>query len=394
VNPDLRRLQPYPFERLRQLFAGTTSPASLAPINLSIGEPKHATPHLIFDALTAALPGLAQYPVTAGMPALREAIATWLTRRFDVPAIDPASQVLPVIGTREALFAIAQTVIDRSRKARVVAPNPFYQIYEGAALLAGADPVFLPTTAGGGFRMAFETLKPDDWNGVQLVYVCSPGNPTGRVMDLDEWRQLFALSARHGFIIAADECYSEIYFDESNPPLGALQAARLLGNERYERLITFGSLSKRSNAPGLRSGYVAGDAEVIRQFLLYRTYHGNAMSPPVQSASIAAWKDEAHVVENRRLYAQKFAQAQPVIARRLPCAMPDAAFYLWARTPIDDAEFARRLLAATNVTVLPGSYLSREVAGHNPGAGYVRIALVAEPAEVAEAAERIASFQL
>jgi N-succinyldiaminopimelate aminotransferase len=394
VNPDLRRLQPYPFERLRQLFAGTTPPAGLAPINLSIGEPKHATPRLIFDALTAALPGLAQYPVTAGMPALREAIATWLTRRFDVPAIDPASQVLPVIGTREALFAIAQTVIDRSRKARVVAPNPFYQIYEGAALLAGADPVFLPTTAEGGFRMAFEALAPDDWNGVQLVYVCSPGNPTGRVMELDEWRQLFALSARHGFVIAADECYSEIYFHESNPPLGALQAARVLGNDRYERLITFGSLSKRSNAPGLRSGYVAGDAEVIRQFLLYRTYHGNAMSPPVQSASIAAWKDEAHVVENRRLYAQKFAQAQPVIARRLPCAMPDAAFYLWARTPIDDAEFARRLLAATNVTVLPGSYLSRDVAGHNPGAGYVRIALVAEPAEVAEAAERIASFQL
>jgi N-succinyldiaminopimelate aminotransferase len=394
VNPDLRRLQPYPFERLRQLFAGTTPPAGLAPINLSIGEPKHATPRLIFDALTAALPGLAQYPVTAGMPALREAIATWLTRRFDLPPIDPASQVLPVIGTREALFAIAQTVIDRSRKARVVAPNPFYQIYEGAALLAGADPVFLPTTAEGGFRMAFGTLTPGDWDGVQLVYVCSPGNPTGRVMDLDEWRQLFALSARHGFVIAADECYSEIYFDESNPPLGALQAARLLGNDRYERLITFGSLSKRSNAPGLRSGYVAGDAEVIRQFLLYRTYHGNAMSPPVQSASIAAWKDEAHVVENRRLYAQKFAQAQPVIARRLPCAMPDAAFYLWARTPIDDAEFARRLLAATNVTVLPGSYLSRDVAGHNPGAGYVRIALVAEPAEVAEAAERIASFQL
>jgi N-succinyldiaminopimelate aminotransferase len=394
VNPDLRRLQPYPFERLRQLFAGTTPPAGLAPINLSIGEPKHSTPRLIFDALTAALPGLAQYPVTAGMPALREAIATWLTRRFDLPPVDPASQVLPVIGTREALFAIAQTVIDRSRKARVVAPNPFYQIYEGAALLAGADPVFLPTTAEGGFRMAFETLTPGDWDGVQLVYVCSPGNPTGRVMDLDEWRQLFALSGRHGFVIAADECYSEIYFDESNPPLGALQAARRLGNDRYERLITFGSLSKRSNAPGLRSGYVAGDAEVIRQFLLYRTYHGNAMSPPVQSASIAAWKDEAHVVENRRLYAQKFAQAQPVIARRLPCAMPDAAFYLWARTPIDDAEFARRLLAATNVTVLPGSYLSRDVAGHNPGAGYVRIALVAEPAEVAEAAERIASFQL
>jgi N-succinyldiaminopimelate aminotransferase len=393
VNPDLLRLQPYPFERLRQLFAGTTPPANLAPINLSIGEPKHATPQLIFEALSAALPGLAQYPVTAGIPALREAIASWLTRRFELPAIDPGSQVLPVIGTREALFAIAQTVVDRSRKARVVSPNPFYQIYEGAALLAGAHPVFLPTTAEGDFRMAFESLAPADWDGVQLVYVCSPGNPTGRVMALDEWRQLFELSARHGFVIAADECYSEIYFDESNPPLGALQAAQMLGNDRYERLITFGSLSKRSNAPGLRSGYVAGDAEVIRQFLLYRTYHGNAMSPPVQSASIAAWKDESHVVENRRLYAQKFAQAQPVITRRLPCAMPDAAFYLWARSPIDDAEYARRLLAERNVTVLPGSYLSRSVGGRNPGAGYVRIALVAEPAEVAEAAERIASLQ-
>jgi N-succinyldiaminopimelate aminotransferase len=394
LNPDLRRLQPYPFERLRQLFTGTTPPAGLAPINLSIGEPKHATPRLIFEALTAALPGLAQYPVTAGVPALREAIAAWLSRRFALPAIDPGTQVLPVNGTREALFAIAQTVIDRSRKARVVSPNPFYQIYEGAALLAGADPVFLATTAAGGFRMAFETLTPGEWDGVQLVYVCSPGNPTGRVMTLDEWRQLFELSAKYGFVIAADECYSEIYFDESRPPLGALQAARMLGNDRYDRLITFGSLSKRSNAPGLRSGYVAGDVEVIRQFLLYRTYHGNAMSPPVQSASIAAWKDEAHVIENRRLYAQKFAQAQPVIAGRLPCDLPDAAFYLWARTPIDDAEFARRLLAATNVTVLPGSYLSRDVAGRNPGAGHVRIALVAEPAEVAEAARRIATFQL
>ncbi len=394
MNPDLKRLQPYPFERLRQLFADLQPPAGLTPINLSIGEPKHATPKLIFEALTAALPGLAQYPTTLGVPALREAIAAWLARRFELPAIDPATQVLPVNGTREALFAIAQTVIDHSRKAKVVAPNPFYQIYEGAAFLAGADPVFLPTTAEEGFRMAFESLTPADWNGVQLVYVCSPGNPTGRVMTLDDWRQLFELSARHGFVVAADECYSEIYFDEARPPLGALQAAHRLGNDGYERLITFGSLSKRSNAPGLRSGYVAGDAELIRQFLLYRTYHGNAMSPPVQSASIAAWKDEAHVVENRRLYAQKFAQAQPVIARRLPCAIPDAAFYLWARTPIDEAEYARRLYAEKHVTVLPGSYLSRAVAGRNPGAGYVRIALVAEPAEVAAAAERIASLQL
>jgi len=394
VNPDLKRLQPYPFERLRQLFADLQPPAGLTPINLSIGEPKHATPKLIFDALTAALPGLAQYPTTLGVPALREAIAAWLARRFELPAIDPATQVLPVNGTREALFAIAQTVVDHSRKAKVVAPNPFYQIYEGAAFLAGADPVFLSTSAEEGFRMAFESLTPADWDGVQLVYVCSPGNPTGRVMTLEDWRQLFDLSVRHGFVIAADECYSEIYFDEAKPPLGALQAAYKLGNDRFERLITFGSLSKRSNAPGLRSGYVAGDAELIRQFLLYRTYHGNAMSPPVQSASIAAWKDEAHVAENRRLYAQKFAQAQPLIARRLPCAMPDAAFYLWARTPIDEAEYARRLYAEKHVTVLPGSYLSREVAGRNPGAGYVRIALVAEPAEVAAAAERIASLQL
>jgi N-succinyldiaminopimelate aminotransferase len=392
MNPDLARLQPYPFERLRQLFAWITPPASLAPINLSIGEPKHATPRLIFDALIAALPGLAQYPATAGTPALREAIAAWLRRRFDLPELDAATQVLPVNGTREALFAFAQAVIDRSRQARVLAPNPFYQIYEGAALLAGAEPVFLPTLAANGFRMAFEDMASADWAAVQLVYVCSPGNPTGRVMTLADWKQLFELSARYGFVIAADECYSEIYFDESHPPLGALQAARALGNDRFERLVSFGSLSKRSNAPGLRSGYVAGDAAILKQFLLYRTYHGNAMSPSVQAASIAAWNDETHVIENRRKYASKFEQATPLIAGALPCSKPDAAFYLWARTPINDAEFAKRLYARTHVTVLPGSFLSRERAGVNPGAGYIRIALVAEEAEVIEAAQRIASF--
>lgn len=391
MNPDLSRLQPYPFERLRQLFAGVTPPDA-PPINLSIGEPRHATPKLVFDALTAALPGLANYPVTAGTPELRSAIAAWLCRRFSLPTVDPATQVLPVNGTREALFAVAQTVVDRSRPARVVAPNPFYQIYEGAALLAGATPVFLPTSEATGFRMAFEQVRAGDWADVQLVYVCSPGNPTGRVMRLDEWKLLFELSARHGFVIAADECYSEIFFDEAQPPLGALQAARALGNDRFERLICFGSLSKRSNAPGLRSGYVAGDAALIRQFLLYRTYHGNAMSPPVQAASIAAWNDEAHVIENRRKYAAKFDRATPIVAAALPCARPEAAFYLWARTPIDDAEFARRLFARTHVTVLPGSYLSRERDGLNPGAGYVRIALVAEEPEVLEAARRIAEF--
>jgi N-succinyldiaminopimelate aminotransferase len=392
MNPDLQRLQPYPFERLRQLFAGITPPAHLAPINLSIGEPKHPTPPFILDALARALPGIASYPLTAGQPELREAIAAWARARYGLKSLDPATQVLPVAGSREALFAFAQTVVDRSRDALVVAPNPFYQIYEGATLLAGARPVFLPTTAANGYRMEFDRLAPGQWAKVQLVYVCTPGNPTGRVMTLPEWKTLFELSDRHGFVIASDECYSEIYFEEGQAPLGSLQAAALLGRDHYDRLVMFSSLSKRSNVPGLRSGFVAGDAAVLKQFLLYRTYHGTALSPAVQTASVAAWRDEAHVVENRRLYAEKFAQATPVIQRRLTCERPDAAFYLWAATPIDDTEYARRLFAEQHVTVLPGSYLSRDVGGANPGAGYVRIALVASPAEVAEAAARIASF--
>jgi len=392
MNPDLRRLQPYPFERLRELLAGAAPPANLPHINLSIGEPKHATPSFVFDALTKALPGLAQYPSTVGVPELREAIAEWLARRFALPAVDPATQVLPVNGSREALFAFAQAVVDRTRDALVIAPNPFYQIYEGAALLAGAQPLYLPTTPENGFRMAFERVKPDQWRRVQLVYVCSPANPTGRVMTLDEWRTLFELADRYGFVIASDECYSEIYFDEARPPLGGLQAAQLLGRSDFARLVTFGSLSKRSNVPGLRSGFVAGDAAVLKKFLLYRTYHGNAMSPPVQAASVAAWKDEAHVRENRKLYATKFAQATPIIASALRTAQPEAAFYLWARTPIDDTEYARRLFAERNVTVLPGSFLARTRDGLNPGAGFVRIALVAGLDEVLDAARRIAEF--
>jgi len=394
MNPDLHRLQPYPFERLRQLFIGVTPPANLAPINLSIGEPRHPTPPFIVEAYAHALTGLANYPLTAGVPELREAIAVWAKRRFHLTALDPATQVLPVSGSREALFSFAQAVVDRTRDALVVAPNPFYQIYEGAALLAGAQPAYLPTTAANGFRMEFDRLKPAQWSEVQLAYVCSPGNPTGRVLTLDEWAALFELSDRHGFIIASDECYSEVYFDEAEPPLGSLQAAAQLGRDGYPRLVMFSSLSKRSNVPGMRSGFVAGDAEVIAKFLLYRTYHGCAMGPPAQVASIAAWNEESHVVENRRLYAQKFAQATPVIAQKLECSKPDAAFYLWARTPIDDAEYARRLYAECNVTVLPGSYLSRTVDGENPGTGHVRIALVASPAEVAEAAARIASFNV
>jgi N-succinyldiaminopimelate aminotransferase len=391
MNPDLDRLQPYPFERLRKLLAPAKPPAQLRHIDLSIGEPKHPTPPFILEALARALPGISAYPATAGTLELRQAIAAWLQRRFDC-SVDPAAQVLPVNGTREALFAVAQTVVDRSRPARVVAPNPFYQIYEGAALLAGATPLFLPTTPDNGFRMQFDVLPAQEWKDVQLVYICSPGNPTGRVVTIDEWKTLFELADRHGFVVAADECYSEIYFDEAHPPLGSLSAARLLGRTDYRRLLSFGSLSKRSSVPGLRSGYVAGDADLVRRFLLYRTYHGNAMSPAIQVASIAAWNDETHVRQNRRLYAAKFEQATPVIARRLPTTKPEAAFYLWAKTPIDEIEYARRLYAECNVTVLPGSFLARESGGTNPGRGYVRIALVAAPDEVAQAAARIEQF--
>ncbi|MDQ3188555.1 MAG: succinyldiaminopimelate transaminase [Pseudomonadota bacterium] len=394
MNPDLDHLQPYPFERLRELFAGITPVAGFVPISLSMGEPKHSTPPFILEAYAKALSGVASYPLTAGVPELREAIAAWATRRYHLKALDPSTQVLPVAGSREGLFSFAQTVIDRSRNARVIAPNPFYQIYEGAALLAGAKPIYLPTTADDGFRMRFNTLTPAEWRNVQLVYVCTPGNPTGHVMTLDEWKQLFELSDRYGFVIASDECYSEIYFEEGKPPLGSLQAASQLGRDRYERLVMFCSLSKRSSVPGMRSGFVAGDADALKKFLLYRTYHGTAMSVAVQHASVAAWRDEAHVVENRSLYAQKFAQATPVINSRLACSVPDAAFYLWARTPIGDTEYAQRLYAQKNVTVLPGSYLSRDASGGNPGTGYVRIALVASPAEVADAAARIASLDL
>jgi N-succinyldiaminopimelate aminotransferase len=393
VNPRLSRLQPYPFERLRQLLAGSAPDPSFAPINLSIGEPRHPTPPLILDALAAGAKELAHYPTTLGAPELREAIAGWLMRRHWLRALDPATQVLPVLGSREALFAFAQATIDGSRPgASVVMPNPFYQIYEGAALLAGAEPHCANADPRRAFAHDFDAVPDTVWRRTQLLYVCSPDNPTGRVLDRDEWRRLFALSDRHGFVIASDECYSEIYFDEANPPLGALAAAQADGRSGFPRLVVFGSLSKRSNAPGLRSGYVAGDAALLKAFLLYRTYHGSAMSPAVAHASLAAWRDEAHVRANRALYAAKFAALQPRLATVLPCVMPDAAFYLWARVPGDDAEFARRLHAARSVTVLPGSYFARDTAAGNPGRGYVRIALVASPDECAEAIARIVDF--
>jgi N-succinyldiaminopimelate aminotransferase len=390
VNPRLSRLQPYPFERLRQLFAGVAPDPALAPINLSIGEPRHPTPALVLDALAAGARGLANYPTTIGAAALREAISGWLVRRHGLDSVDPGTQVLPVLGSREALFAFAQTVIDGSRVgATVLMPNPFYQIYEGAALLAGAEPYCVNAVAANGFAPAWREVPETIWARTQLVYVCSPDNPTGRVTTADEWAFLFAMADRHGFVIAADECYSEIHFDESRPPVGALAAAHALGRAGFPRLVSFGSLSKRSNAPGLRSGYVAGDAALLKAFLRYRTYHGSAMSPVVAAASIAAWGDEEHVRANRAEYAAKFSALQPKLAAALPCAMPDAAFYLWARTPIADDAFARRLFAEQAVSVLPGSYLARDAHGANPGHGYVRIALVAARAECAEAVARI-----
>ena len=395
MNPLLSKLQPYPFERLRQLFASVTPNPALRHISLGIGEPKHATPTFIMQALSDALgTGLAGYPATAGEPALRQACAAWVERRYGLK-LDAATQVLPVNGSREALFALTQTVVDPTQAgATVVSPNPFYQIYEGAALLAGATPHFVASDPARNFAPDWDSVPTEVWARTQLVFVCSPGNPTGAVMPLGEWQKLFALSDQHGFIIASDECYSEIYFRDE-PPLGGLQAAAKLGRG-FERLIAFTSLSKRSNVPGLRSGFVMGDAAVLKQFLLYRTYHGSAMSPVVQAASIAAWGDEAHVVDNRNLYRTKFAQVTPVLADVLDVKLPDASFYLWAGVPTgwqgDDAAFAKALYATEHVTVLPGSYLAREFNGSNPGQGRIRMALVAETAECLEAAERIARF--
>ncbi len=394
MNPDLDRLQPYPFERLSALKAGVTPPAASAHIALQIGEPKHPTPGLVTEELLSHLHGLAVYPTTKGTPALRHAIANWLTRRFALPAgsIDADRHVLPVNGTREALFAFAQAVVDRTRPATVVMPNPFYQIYEGAALLAGAAPHYVPCTAATGWAPEFGAVPAAVWDRCQLLYVCSPGNPTGAVLDIATLQHLIRLADAHDFVIAADECYSEIYADEAAPPPGLLQAAAAMGRTDYARCVAFHSLSKRSNAPGLRSGFVAGDATVLERFLLYRTYHGCAMSPPVQAASAKAWSDEEHVAANRAAYRAKFAAVLETLGDCLDVAMPPAGFYLWPRTPVADTEFARGLFARENVTVLPGSFLSRPAGGSDPGAGHVRIALVAPIDDCVEAAHRIRRF--
>jgi N-succinyldiaminopimelate aminotransferase len=405
MNPLLASLQPYPFERLKQLFSTVTPNPAYAPISLGIGEPRHATPQLVLDALSTATAQLAAYPATAGLPALRTACAHWVQRRYGV-TLDAATQVLPVNGSREALFAFAQTVINPSKtgtdgkrqEAVVVCPNPFYQIYEGAALLAGGTPYYAPSDPGLNFNVDWDQVPADVWAKTQLLFVCSPGNPTGAVMPMADWQKLFALSDKYDFVIASDECYSEIYFREE-APLGGLEAAAKLGRTDFKNLVAFTSLSKRSNVPGMRSGFVAGDANILKQFLLYRTYHGSAMSGMVQAASIAAWDDEAHVVANRTLYREKFAAVTPLLASAMDVRLPDAGFYLWAAVPGgDDVGFARDLLAQYNVTVLPGSYLARnghhigDAKGFNPGAGRIRMALVAETAECLEAAQRIVAF--
>ena len=408
MNPLLGTLNPYPFERWRLLAKDVVPSPAHRPISLGLGEPRHATPQLVKDAITGHLGGLAVYPSTLGDARLREAMAAWTQRRYGV-ALDPATQLLPVNGSREALFAFAQVVVDPTWRGRpgvnletdapiVLCPNPFYQIYEGAALLAGAHTAFANSDCARNFAADWGAVDAATWARTQLMFVCSPGNPTGAVMPLEEWRTLFELSDRHGFVIASDECYSEIYFGpEDAPPLGALDAARRLGRADFRNLLVFTSLSKRSNVPGLRSGFVAGDAALVKAFLLYRTYHGSAMSPVVQAASEAAWGDEAHVRENREIYRRKFAQVTPMLSGALDVRLPDAGFYLWAGIPAhlhggDDVAFALGLLAQYNVQVLPGSLLARLSQGVNPGAGRIRLALVAETAECVEAAERILAY--
>ncbi|MGR9053266.1 MAG: succinyldiaminopimelate transaminase [Gammaproteobacteria bacterium] len=395
MNPNLRNLHPYPFEKLASLKHGIVAPVGLDHIALSLGEPKHATPELISEALLSHLAGLSNYPTTKGLPELRQAIAGWLARRYGLTetAVDPETQVLPVNGSREALFSFAQCVVDPNEKALVLMPNPFYQIYEGAALLAGAEPYYLNTDREAGYLPDFDKVPDAVWRRCRLVYVCSPGNPTGAVLTRSHYRQLIELADRYDFAIASDECYSEIYQDESTPPAGLLETAYAMGRTAFERCIVFQSLSKRSNAPGMRSGFVAGDANLLKKYYQYRTYHGCAMPLPTQYASIAAWQDEGHVRDNRTLYRQKFDAFCRILRGVCAVDMPPAAFFVWLKTPIADTDFARGLFEQQNVTVLPGTFLSRpDSNGIDPGKNFVRIALVAPNAECIEAAERIKQF--
>jgi len=391
MNPNLKKLHPYPFEKLAQLKKGIIPPANKSPITLSIGEPAHATPQFIKDVLIENLNSISNYPTTKGIPKLRETIADWLEKRFACE-VNPETQVLPVNGTREALFSFAQCVIDAAKNPLVVMPNPFYQIYEGAALLAGAEPYFLNTTAETNYLPDFAVVPADVWQRCQLLYICSPANPSGSVMSAADFETVLTLAEKYDFVIASDECYSELYDDEANPPVGLLEVAAKMGNREFKRCVVFHSLSKRSNCAGLRSGFVAGDAEILKHYFAYRTYHGCAMSVPTQYASIAAWQDEAHVVENRRLYREKFAAFVEILSDVCEIKKPPASFYIWLKTSISDTNFTQQLFAQENVTVLPGSFLSREFEGVNPAANHVRIALVAPLAECIEAAKRIKNF--
>ena len=394
MDPKLEKLQSYPFEKLRQLFSSALTNEELAPINLSIGEPKSPTPDFIKQALIDSVDSLANYPKTKGEFALREAISSWLINRFSLPSqsIDPERHILPVNGTREALFAIAQTVINPTDNAKVLLPNPFYQIYEGAALLAGAEPVYIDFSVTENEIPAINNISESVWKQVQLVYICTPSNPTGDVIPLSALQKLLKLAHQYNFVIASDECYSEIYNDEQKPPQGLLQAAIANGDDTYQRCLAFYSLSKRSNSPGLRSGFVTGDESLISQFLKYRTYHGCAMPVSTQMASIAAWQDEIHVQENRARYRDSFNRVINKISKYIPIEQPEAGFYIWLPTPIDDEEFALGLYSQQNVTVLPGKYLARLANNQNPGANRVRIALVALPEECEAAADRITHY--
>ena len=393
MNTLLKQLKPYPFARLREAMQGISAPEGLEVVPLHIGEPKHPTPKVITDALTASLHELEKYPLTAGLPELRQACANWLKRRYDGLTVNPDNEILPVLGSREALFSFVQTVLDPVSdgiKPAIVSPNPFYQIYEGATLLGGGEIHFANCPAPS-FNPDWRSISEEVWKRTKLVFVCSPNNPSGSVLDLDGWKEVFDLQDKYGFIIASDECYSEIYFD-GNKPLGCLQAAAQLGRSR-QKLLMFTSLSKRSNVPGLRSGFVAGDAELLKNFLLYRTYHGSAMSIPVQRASIAAWDDEQHVIDNRRMYQEKFERVIPILRQVFDVKLPDASFYIWLKVPDgDDLAFARNLWQKAAIQVLPGRFLARDTEQGNPGEGYVRIALVADVATCVKAAETIVSL--
>ena len=394
MNPRLASLQSYPFQKLANLIDGIKPPGK-TPIRLSVGEPQHAAPPFVLEALRASFAGYSNYPTTKGSVALREAIVTWANRRFklDKQPLDPERHVLPVAGTREALFAIASVVVDATRSEPVViSPNPFYQIYEGAALLAGAQPLFLNTAESSNYQMDFSAVPAGVWSRVQLVYVCSPGNPTGAILDKAGFSELIELAEKHDFVIASDECYSEIYVDETAPPPGLLEVAAEMGVKDYRRCLAFHSLSKRSNLPGLRSGFVAGDSKVLDQFFQYRTYQGCALPPPTQAASVAAWGDEVHVAKNRALYREKFDKVLEILSPVLPVQRPPAGFYLWPELPTDDEQFTRELYARENVLVLPGRYLSRDTEQGNPGIERARLALVAPVAECVEAAQRIRNY--